>query len=141
MTPLKVLFEPSKIESTSSSPGLTVASKENQATILSIPIKLRGQTIGMMDIRSTELSRELDDDEMAMIQATAERAALALENARLLEDSQRSASKERVISDIAAKITGSITMDNILKTAVEELGQAIPSAEVVIQFQNPEAEQ
>lgn len=115
----------------------TLAAQEEQP-VLSIPIKLRDQTIGVMRVRSTKSSREWDQDELAMIQATADRAALALENARLLEDSQRRVTKERVISDIAAKITGSISMDNILKTAVEELGQAIPSAEVLVQFQNPE---
>jgi GAF domain-containing protein/HAMP domain-containing protein len=112
--------------------------QEPQPVVLSIPIKLRDQTIGTMRVRSTKSSREWDQDELAMIQATADRAALALENARLLEDSQRRVTKERVISDIAAKITGSISMDNILKTAVEELGQAIPSAEVLVQFHSPE---
>jgi GAF domain-containing protein len=119
----------------------TAASGLAEQTSLFIPIKLRGQTIGTMSVKATDLSREWDQDELAMIQATAERVALALETARLLEDSQRRATKERVISDIATKITGAISMDNILKTAVEELGLAIPSAEVVIQFQSPEAEQ
>jgi GAF domain-containing protein/HAMP domain-containing protein len=116
------------------------ANQKDQPATLSIPIKLRDQVIGTMRIRSTKPLREWDQDELALVQATAERAALALENARLLEDSQRRASKERIISDISAKITGSISMDNILKTAVEELGQVIPSAEVVIQFQNPDLE-
>lgn len=122
-------------------PDVKSLADEAQSDTLSIPIRLRDQTIGMMRVRSTKPLREWDQDELAMVQATAERAALALENARLLEDSQRRATKERVISDISTKITGAISMDNILKTAVEELGQAIPSAEVVIQFQNPEMEQ
>ena len=121
-------------------PGVSDANPEAQPTFLVIPIKIRNLTIGSLQVRSIDSSREWDQDEIAMIQAAAERAALALENARLLEDSQRRATKERVISDIAAKITGSISMDNILKTAAEELGQAIPSAEVVIQFQSPETE-
>jgi GAF domain-containing protein len=131
----------SRVKPVSSDAESAKADQKDQSTTLSIPINLRGQTIGTMRVRSTRPLREWDQDELAMVQATAERAALALENARLLEDSQRRATKERVISDIAAKITGSISMDNILKTAVEELGQVIPSAEVVIQFQNPEMEQ
>jgi signal transduction protein with GAF and PtsI domain len=131
LTPLKGSGEALNIESTTS--------QEDQANLLSIPIKLRGQTIGTMRVRPTKLSRKWDEGEMAMIQATVERAALALENARLLADSRQRASKERVISAIGTKITGAISIDNILKTAVEELGQAIPSAEVVIQFQNPES--
>jgi GAF domain-containing protein/HAMP domain-containing protein len=130
----------SKAEMASLAQELSVTDQKEQSAVLSIPIKLRDQTIGTMRVQSTKPLREWDQDELAMIQATADRAALALENARLLEDSQRRATKERIISDIAAKITGSISMDNILKTAVEELGQAIPSAEVFVQFQGPEAE-
>jgi len=129
-----------KANAASQSQILPASDPKDQPAVLSIPIKLRDQVIGTMRVQSTKPLREWDQDELAMIQATADRAALALENARLLEDSQRRATKERVISEIAAKITGSISMDNILKTAVEELGQAIPSAEVVVQFQNPEAE-
>jgi GAF domain-containing protein/HAMP domain-containing protein len=127
-----------KAETTSPSEETLGIDQREQPDFLSIPLKLRDQTIGIMRVRSTKSSREWDEDELAMIQATADRAVLALENARLLEDSQRRVTKERVISDIAAKITGSVSMDNILKTAVEELGQAIPSAEVLVQFHSPE---
>ncbi len=138
---LDTITAASKTEPVSAKKKSSGGSKKEQTDFLSVPIKIREQVIGTMRIRSTKPAREWDPDELAMVQATADRAALALENARLLEDSQRRATKERVISDISAKITASISMDNILKTAVEELGQAIPSAEVFVQFQNPEAEQ
>ena len=71
-----------------------------------------------------------------MAQATAERVALAMENARLLEDAQRRALKEQKISDITSKIGQSINLRNVLQTAVEQLGQAIPGSDVIIQFQS-----
>lgn len=70
-----------------------------------------------------------------MIQQIADRLATALENARLLEESQRQASKERAIGEITSKISASVNMRNVLQTAVEELGRAIPGADVMIQFQ------
>ncbi len=139
ITPLNTPIERLETEAVQSGTGPTIVKQKEQNTVL-IPIKLRGQTIGNMSVNTTDLARDWNQDELAMIQATAERAALALENARLLEDSRQRASKERVISEMGTKITGAISIDNILKTAVEELGQAIPSAEVVIQFQNLETE-
>jgi GAF domain-containing protein len=67
-------------------------------------------------------------------QAVADRVALAVENARLLESSQNQASKERVIGEISTKISAAINMDNILKTAVGELGNIIPDTDIFIQF-------
>lgn len=127
------------IQQSIQSEQINIMQNEAQSQI-AVPIKLRGQVIGMINVNGNS-KRIWGQDEIDIAQAIAERVAIASETVRLLEDSQRRATKERVISDISAKITGSISMDNILKTAVEELGQAIPSAEVVIQFQNPEVEQ
>ncbi len=71
-----------------------------------------------------------------MIEQIAERLATALENARLLEDSMRNANKQRVIGEITSKIGASVNIQNVLQTAVEELGRAIPGSDVIIQFQS-----
>ena len=101
-----------------------------------VPIRLRGQIIGNLKLNRANEGRPWSDDELALTQATADRVALALENARLLEDSQRRASKERVIGEVTAKISQSINLQNVLQTAVEELGRVIPGSDVVIQFQS-----
>ena len=43
--------------------------------------------------------------------------------------------EEAKIGEVTAKISSSINMRNVLQTAVEELGRALPGSEVVIQFQ------
>ena len=116
-----------------------VQTNDKEATKSSIhktPITLRGVTIGNLDIDLGEQPREYTQEEIDIIQATAERVALALESARLLETSQRQAAKEQKIGEITAKIGASVNMRNVLQTAVEELGRSIPGSEVVIQFQN-----
>ena len=111
----------------------TVTESGENAT-LSIPIRLRDQVIGVLDIRVPE-EHEWDADEIDVAEAVADRLALALDNARLLQESQRRASKEAKIGEVTAKISASINMRNVLQTAVEELGRALPGSEVVIQFQ------
>jgi GAF domain-containing protein len=73
-----------------------------------------------------------------MLEQAAERLGTAVENVRLLEDSMRRASKERQISEITSKISSSISVRNVLQTAVEELGRALPGSDVSIRFR-PEA--
>ena len=69
-----------------------------------------------------------------MIEAIAAQAALALENARLVEESQSSAHREQVVADITGQIWTSTTTDAILQTAARELGRAIETDEVTIEL-------
>ncbi len=102
---------------------------------LAVPIKLRGQTIGVLNIRAPK-NRKWLQDEINLAQAISDRLALALDNARLLQESQRRAAKEAKIGEVTARIGASINMRNVLQIAVEELGRALPGAEVVIQFES-----
>jgi GAF domain-containing protein len=110
-------------------------SLEKVSPTIAIPIKLRGQTIGMIDVRSKSGQHEWTPDEITLLEAAAERAALALENARLVESAQRRASRERAIGEISSKIGTFSDMNAILQTAVEELGRKIGGAtEVTIEL-------
>jgi len=108
---------------------------KSESTIV-IPVKLRGQIIGVLHVKAPTKNRAWNQDEINLMQAIADRLALALDNARLLQESQRRAAKEQKIGDVTAKIGASINMRSVLQTAVEELGRALPGSEVVIQFEN-----
>jgi len=101
---------------------------------LAIPVKLRGETLGVLNIKAPTNDRKWNQDEINLAQTISDRLALALDNARLLQESQRSAAKEAKIGEVSAKIGTSINMHNVLQIAVEELGKALPGSEVVIQF-------
>jgi GAF domain-containing protein len=101
---------------------------------VAIPIRLRGNTIGVVNVHFQY--NEIPEQTIIMVEQVADRLATALENARLLEDSMRNANKERVIGEITSKIGTSVNIHNVLQTAVEELGRAIPGSDVVIQFQS-----
>lgn len=109
-------------------------SKSGNGSTRKIPITLRDITLGALSVDMGERSQEYTEDEMGLIQAVADRLALALESARLLEDSQKAEAKERVIGEITGKIGASINLRNVLQTAVEELGRSIPGSEIVIRL-------
>lgn len=117
------------------------ADGRSQEPALVIPIKLRGQIIGVMQIKAPSLNRQWTANEIGLTETVAERLSLALENARLIEESQQQAIKEQTISDITGKIGSSINFENVLLTAVEELGRSIPGSEVVIKFENEESDE
>ncbi len=103
-------------------------SLEKESDSIGVPIRLRGQTIGVIDVRSKRGTRQWKQDEISILEAAAERAALALENARLVQSAQRRAARERAIGDISARIGSVSTLESILQTAVEELGRKIGGA-------------
>ncbi|MFZ5909574.1 MAG: cache domain-containing protein [Chloroflexota bacterium] len=107
---------------------------------MSIPLVLRGQTMGMLEIKPKQTQRKWTDDELVLTKAAAERAALALESAYLLDEARRRATRERTISEITSKIGESVNVKNILRTAVEELGRAIPGSEVSIRLKQKETD-
>lgn len=102
----------------------------------SVNVELRGEQIGKLRIAPPAEGHHWSKDEIAIIRATAERVALAAENARLVLDSQKRASKEQVISEVSAKIGASINLDNILQTTLREMGRILPGAEISIQVEN-----
>lgn len=108
-----------------------------QKNIQNIPIRLRGRTIGNLKIKLSDASTAWTEDEHAIAEATAERAALALEGARLLEEAKRRATREAFLSDVAAKLGTSFRLDSILRDTVEELGHTLQDSIVSFQLVDP----
>ncbi|MFN8382239.1 MAG: GAF domain-containing protein [Anaerolineales bacterium] len=108
---------------------------------LSIPLILRGTKIGTLKLNAPDPNRIWTDEEISLAQATADRTALAIENARLLQDAQKRAAKERTIGEISSKIGSLVNLENIVQTTIEELGSTLPGTEIAIQFTPPKPEQ
>jgi GAF domain-containing protein len=98
---------------------------------ISVPIILRGETIGTLSVQVPKNER-VGTDQMDLIKAVAERVALSAENARLFEETTRRAERERIISDIASKIGTSVRTENILRTTATELSQLLDDADIFI---------
>ena len=103
---------------------------------LMIPLLVLNQVIGVIGLEQEDPNRSWTDEEIAVAQAAANRTALTLENARLLEESQRRAAKERAIFDATARIGSAVNIENILNTTAEEIERVLNSSEVILQFTN-----
>ncbi len=103
----------------------------DDAEQLNIPLALRDQVIGEITLESDKMWTQ---DDKGWVEAVATQAALALENARLLEESQQVALQERLIAEITGKIWSLNSTDGILKTAIKELGSTLGASEAVIEL-------
>lgn len=109
-------------------------SKAEYASVFSVPLTLRGVRIGALRLNSPDPSRKWTEDEKDMARAAAERAAIAVENARLLMETQQRVIKEQTIGGISAKIGSLNDLESLLQTAIQELGAALTDTDIAIQI-------
>lgn len=133
LKPLSKAFTSPQIDEAIS--GNKIVAENGQAASLAVPIRLRDEIIGVIDINMTE-EHAWDPDEIDITQAIAERLSLALETSLLLQTTQRRAHIERATSEISGKISASTQFDSILRTAAEELSRVLGGSEVLVQIQS-----
>ncbi len=98
---------------------------------LAVPIEMRGQVIGVLGIEDPEGEWRSSADHLALIQSVAQQLGQALESARLLEDTQRRAAREERTRQITDNIRAAPTIEEAIRRAVAEIGQALNASEVV----------
>jgi GAF domain-containing protein/HAMP domain-containing protein len=116
--------------------GVTIMSnghgdQEHKQNSVAIPIKLRGQPIGVITLK---LKDGYPDETISTIEQASERLAAALESARLYEEARLRADREQSISQIATAISSSSGYEEILQTTVREIGTSLRDTEVSIQI-------
>jgi GAF domain-containing protein len=109
---------------------------EERRSAVAVPVKLRGEVIGILHVESNDPFKEWQKDEVGLVAAVAERAAVAMENARLFQDARRRAAKEQTISEATARIGSALNIENILHATAEELERVLIGSEIVIQFES-----
>lgn len=102
-----------------------------EASQVRVPIELRGEIIGSLVVNPLR-ERKWTQDELDLIKAVADRVAISAENARLFEESNRRAERERLVSDITRKIRSFNDPQTMIQTAVEELRNALGASHVEI---------
>jgi len=105
---------------------------------IAIPIKLRGQTIGVVTVK---LKEGYDNSTISIIELATERLAAAMESARLYEEARLRADREQAISRVTTAISASTEYEQILQSTVREIGSILGDTEVAIQIlEEPTAE-
>jgi signal transduction protein with GAF and PtsI domain len=103
---------------------------------MSVPINLRGETLGVIHLQDrAEQSKEWSEEELGAVQAVADQIAQNIENARLFEQTLRRAERERKVLEITNKIRSTNDPQAMLKITVEELQRSLNAsrAQVILE--------
>lgn len=111
-----------------------IAPDQEDETALAAPIKVRDQVIGAIGARKPDEAGKWTPEETALLQTIADQLGIALESARLYQDTQRRAAQERLVGEITARMRESLDMETVLKTAAEQIRQSFGMDKVVVRL-------
>lgn len=118
--------------------GVTALMSKDGRSALVAPLALRGQIVGALGIHDEEGARQWSEDEIAIFEAIIERVALAAENLRLLNETQRRAAREQLTAEVTSRIRETLDVDNVLRTAAREIRDALHLHDVMVRLELPE---
>ncbi len=99
------------------------------------PVKLRGVTIGNVQLHGFAPARTWTDDDLAVVEAVADAVAQTVETLRLFDETQEQATREYLIAEISGKMRRAPDLETLLQTTVRELGRALGANSGLIRLQ------
>jgi GAF domain-containing protein len=92
---------------------------------IGVPLMAGDSIMGAMIVYDLAAIDRYTEDDAGLLTTLASQIATAMQNANLLEQVQRSARRERLIHEIAAKVRRSPDVKTVLQTTARELGRAL----------------
>jgi len=106
---------------------------------MAVPVKVREQIVGVINARKGTASDGWGAEERILLMQLGEQIGLALENARLYQETRRRAAQEQLVGEITTRMRASLNLEDVLETTVRELGQRLELDEVVLQLVEDES--
>jgi len=94
--------------------------------ILGVPLRSKGKLIGVINIADKLKVGMFTPEEIRLVSLFADQAAIAIENTRLLEETNRHVEQLGIINRISLAITSGLDMDHVLKTLHEQCQHVAP---------------
>lgn len=112
----------------------TIPGEDGSEAALAIPLRVRERVIGVLDARKPDGSGGWTAEDLAVMEALAEELGVALESARLYQDAQRRAIRDRLVSQVTNRMRESLDVRRVLETAADEIYQTLGLEKVVIRL-------
>ncbi len=107
---------------------------EGVKSLLMVPMVVRDNVVGSLELIEHKKEREFTATEIRLCQTLANQAAVILENARLFEETQSRARRERILREITSRVRRGTDRDAIMRIALQELGQILGASKSVVRL-------
>ncbi len=102
-------------------------------TQLGVPLRIGDYVIGAMDVHHTS-PHTFSEDDIAVLEILGDQLAVAVQNAKNYEEALTRAKREQAVMDITTKVRSKPNIDDMLRTAVEEMKNTLGARRVKIQL-------
>lgn len=94
------------------------------ASWVGAPLVLGEQVLGVIGLQSYTTPNLYNEQHLNLLTAVANQAAIAIENARLIEATEERAQQEQMLREMATRVSTAVDAEMVLRTAAEEIGRA-----------------
>jgi HAMP domain-containing protein len=101
---------------------------------VAVPISIGADVLGVLDVQENIVSG-LNQEDVDLLQSIANQVAIGVRNARSYEESRSQAELETLINTIGQKIQRAGTVEDVLQTAIREMGMALGASRVSASLQ------
>lgn len=98
-------------------------------SILCVPLKLKDKIIGVIYVDNRIQAGIFNDADLELMNAIAANASIAIENARLFQETQRRFESLRFLHEISVDLTATLEIDEVLLVSLQRISQLM-NAEV-----------
>ena len=84
------------------------------------------------------ISKQWTDKEKALVSDIANQVGLAIENARLVNETRDQANRDQLISRFSTRLRETLDMDTVVKTAIDEMKRNFNLKEVEVRLNTPD---
>jgi GAF domain-containing protein/CheY-like chemotaxis protein len=103
---------------------------------LAVPLRAKDRIIGVVLVSDRE-GRVFTEAETALLQSFADQAALALENARLYEETERRRREAEVIAEVARGLNEALDLDTVLRRVITAMRELCAADAALIALREP----
>ncbi|MCP4142777.1 MAG: GAF domain-containing protein [Chloroflexi bacterium] len=111
--------------------GTALHSDESEIEYEHVPIRIRGKVVGYIDAHKPK-DRAWTASERESLRILTTRLETAIDGARLYEEAQENAERDRIISETSTRLRESLDVEGVLKIAASELQKKLGIAEAEV---------
>jgi GAF domain-containing protein/HAMP domain-containing protein len=114
-----------------------IRQRDRNRLALALPVRAGDQVVGALSVRKEQGADQWTDEETDLLEALVDQLAIALEDARLYQQTHLRATRERMAGEIAANLRQSLDFETVLRTAAQDIRRMLELPEVTVRLVPP----
>ena len=120
---------------------LAYMKEHGTVTLVILPLAVKGQPIGVVELEASAEELRYTSGELDLMMTIANQAAVALENARLLSESQARAEEQAVLNEMGQALASCQDVDSVLDEAYRGVSRLMDATNLYVMFYEADAEE